>query len=49
MLYVTMREMHIWPLDAAKYCKNASKFFPDVISKKIKFYITYIARRIAIG
>ena len=23
--------MHIWPQDAAKCCKNAGKFFPDVI------------------
>jgi len=25
-----MREMRIWPPNAAKYCKNASKFFSDV-------------------
>ena len=31
MLHVVMREMRIWPQDAAKCCKNASKFFPDVI------------------
>ena len=30
MLHVAMREMRIWPQDAAKCCKNASKFFPDV-------------------
>ena len=24
-----MREMRIWPPDAAKCCKNAGKFFPD--------------------
>ena len=26
-----MREMRIWPQYAAKYCKNAGKFFPDVV------------------
>ena len=25
-----MREMRIWPQYAAKCCKNAGKFFPDV-------------------
>ena len=29
-LHVAMREMRIWPPDAAKCCKNAGKFFPDV-------------------
>ena len=28
-LHVAMCEMRIWPLDAAKCCKNAGKFFPD--------------------
>ena len=32
-----MREMRIWPLDAAKYYKNAGKFFPDAI---LKIYIS---------
>ena len=30
MLYIIMREMPIWPQDAAKYYKNAGKFFPYV-------------------
>src|SRR6266478_6258192 len=29
-LHVTMREMRIWPRNAAKCSKNAGKFFPDV-------------------
>jgi len=28
-----MREMRIWPPNAAKCCKNAGKFFPDVGDK----------------
>ena len=31
MLYVIVRGMRIWPLNAAKCCKNAGKFFPDEI------------------
>ena len=31
-LHVAMREMRIWPQDAAKCCKNAGKFFPDVVT-----------------
>jgi len=27
-----VRGMRIWPLNAAKCCKNAGKFFPDVKS-----------------
>ena len=26
--------MRIWPPDAAKCCKNAGKFFPDIINFK---------------
>ena len=33
-LHVAMREMRIWPPDAAKCCKNAGKFFPDEEDKK---------------
>jgi len=29
-LYVTVRGLRIWPPNAAKYCENAGKFFPDV-------------------
>jgi len=29
-LHVIVRGMRIWPPNAAKCCKNASKFFPDV-------------------
>jgi len=29
-LHVIVRGMRIWPLNAAKCCKNAGKFFPDV-------------------
>ena len=32
-LHVAMREMRIWPPDAAKCCKNAGKFFPDGANK----------------
>ena len=30
-LHVAMCEMRIWPRNAAKCCKNAGKFFPDVV------------------
>jgi hypothetical protein len=30
-LYVIVRGMRIWPPNAAKYCKNAGKFFPNVL------------------
>ena len=44
-LHVTMREMRemrIWPQYAAKCCKNAGKFFPDVVNYigSILIYIT---------
>jgi hypothetical protein len=29
-LHVIVRGMRIWPPNAAKCCKNAGKFFPDV-------------------
>jgi len=29
-LYITVREMRIWPPNATKYCKNTGKFFPNV-------------------
>ena len=29
-LHVVVRGMRIWPPNAAKCCKNAGKFFPDV-------------------
>ena len=29
-LYIAVRGLRIWPLNAAKCCKNASKFFPDI-------------------
>ena len=29
-LYIIIREMYIWPLNAAKYYKNAGNFFPDI-------------------
>ena len=33
-----MREMRIWPQYAAKCCKNAGKFFPDVIgNRRVRF------------
>ena len=32
-LHVAMREMRIWPPDAAKCCKNAGKFFPDEVKR----------------
>ena len=28
-LHVVVRGMRIWPLNAAKCCKNAGKFFPN--------------------
>jgi len=34
-----MREMRIWPQYAAKSCKNAGKFFPDVIRIRLTFLI----------
>jgi hypothetical protein len=30
-LHVVVRGMRIWPPNAAKCCKNAGKFFPDVV------------------
>jgi len=35
-----VRGLRIWTLNAAKCCKNAGKFFPDVASKgiSINFY-----------
>jgi hypothetical protein len=30
-LHVVVRGMRIWPPNAAKCCKNAGKFFPDVL------------------
>ena len=30
-----MREMRIWPQYAAKCCKNAGKFFPDVVALRL--------------
>ena len=41
-----MREMRIWPPNAAKCCKNAGKFFPDVykvidiISNRVSMPVT---------
>ena len=33
-----MREMRIWPQYAAKCCKNAGKFCPDVIgNRRVRF------------
>ena len=29
-LYIAVRGLRIWPPNAAKCCKNAGKFFPDV-------------------
>ena len=33
-LHVTVRGLRIWPPNAAKCCKNASKFFPDELNVK---------------
>jgi hypothetical protein len=33
-LHVIVRGMRIWPPNAAKCCKNAGKFFPDVLLLK---------------
>jgi hypothetical protein len=38
-LHVIVRGMRIWPPNAAKCCKNAGKFFPDVDPKKVKVII----------
>jgi hypothetical protein len=37
-----MREMRIWPQYAAKCCKNAGKFFPDVILAIVIAKIVYL-------
>src|ERR1700684_4005610 len=46
-LHVAVRGLRIWPPNAAKCCKNASKFFPDVYSvrliyKLITAYMTWL-------
>ena len=42
-LYVIVRGLRIWPPNAAKCCKNASKFFPNVrlYNKLYKLYKIY--------
>ena len=53
-LHVIVRGMRIWPPNAAKCCKNAGKFFPDVklkppfLPKKELKYIYRIIKRIRI-
>jgi hypothetical protein len=37
-LHVIVRGMRIWPPNAAKCCKNAGKFFPDVDGKEPTYY-----------
>src|SRR6202041_3072214 len=34
-LHITVRGLRIWPPNAAKCCKNAGKFFPDVCAYSI--------------
>ena len=34
-LYVIVRGVRIWPPNAAKCCKNAGKFFPNVVGSGI--------------
>jgi len=35
-LHVAVRGLRIWPLNAAKCCENAGKFFPDVGSTRAR-------------
>ena len=44
MLHVVVRGMRIWPPNAAKCCKNAGKFFPDVDTP-----LVYQPRKHAVG
>ena len=50
MLHIAMCEMCIWPQDAAKCCKNAGKFFPDIkaISQQLLIYLSLNLNKITI-
>ena len=41
-LHITMREMRIWPPDAANCCKNAGKFFPNESHQNLLIKNCYI-------
>jgi hypothetical protein len=46
-LHVVVRGMRIWPPNAAKCCKNAGKFFPDVVVEALSCLLRFSYKNIA--